>query len=472
MPAKYFKKTPLLLSALSTLPFLFLTSASYAAGFALVTNSGSGMGNSYAGSAAVADNASTIWFNPAGMTYLGDNIETKSQLSGAAHIISAKTEFSDKGSASPATLLSTIDGQKEIASRVTSLVPNLYYMRKVTPRLNFGLSVNAPFGSTTKYKKDWIGRYQATESKMKTLNINPSLSWKANQKLSIGGGISAQQIDVSLGKALDSAAACRSVALATGSTPTLDLCNTKYPKASKSANDSQVVVEGDDVSFGLNVGALYQATSKTRLGVSYRSKVKHNLKGKIKFDLDPTIATIGKGLEAKGVDTFKDRDITAEVELPESVSLSVAHHINQRLELLGDVTWTGWSSFDQLLVNDAKTDTKITNTPENWKDVTRVSLGANFKYNNKLTLRTGVALDEEPIPSAKYRTPNIPGNDRTWLSLGAGYKVSKKLNFDVGYAHLFLDETPIDNVDEKGYAVKGLYNSNVNILSAQVNYNF
>ncbi len=457
---------------LPIIPLLIFSNTAYSAGFALVTNSASGMGNSYAGSAAVADNASTIWFNPAGMTYLGENISTKSQLSGAAHIISAKTEFSDKGSASPASLLTTIDGKQEIASRATSLVPNLYYMRKVTPRLNFGLSVNAPFGSSTKYQKDWVGRYQATESKVKTLNINPSLSWKANQKLSIGGGVSVQQFDVNLGKALDSAAACRSVAIASGSTPTLDICNTKYPQASRAANDSQVVVEGDDVSFGFNVGALFQATPKTRLGLSYRSKVKHNLEGKIKFDLDPTIAAIGKGLENKGINTFKDRDITATIELPESLSLSLAHQLNQRVEILGDITWTGWSSFEQLLVNDAKTNTKITNTPEDWKNVTRVSLGANYNVNHKLTLRTGVAFDEEPIPSAKLRTPNIPGNDRTWISLGAGYKMNKKLNFDVGYAHLFLDETPIDNTDEKGYAVKGLYNSNVNILSAQVNYNF
>lgn len=460
MPKKSLNTFPFLLLSI---PLLLSTSAVYSAGFALIENSASGMGNAFAGSAAVAEDASTIWFNPAGMTYLGDNIDSKSLLSSAAHIVSSKTIFTDKGSIAPT---SNIDGTKDANGRHTALIPNLYYMRKIKPRLTFGVSLNAPFGSTTHYDEDWVGRYQATETAMKTINVNPSLSWKANEKLSIGGGISAQYLHVSLGKAVDSNAACSLIAASSSSTQALINCNTNYPKASQPDKDSQVVVEGDDISFGFNIGMLYKATPKTRLGVSYRSQVSHDLEGDIKFDLDKDLVAI-----TKGVTSFTDRSITAEVDLPEMLSLSVAHRFN-RLELLGDVTWTGWSSFPELLISDANTGLDVTKTPENWKDVTRVSIGANYKYNHKLTLRTGVALDEEPIPSAIYRTPRIPGNDRTWLSLGAGYKLNKKMNFDVGYSHLFLDETPIDNTDEKGYVVKGLYESNVDILSAQVNYKF
>ena len=464
-----FKFTPFILSSAS---LLLLAQPAYSAGFALIENSASGMGNAFAGAAAIAEDASTIWFNPAGMTYLGDNLESKSQFSSAAHIVSASTKYTDKGSSAPASLLSTIDGEPNANETHNGLIPNLYYMRKIKPRLNFGISVNAPFGSSTKYDEDWIGRYQATETAMKTINVNPSLSWKANDKLSVGGGISAQYIHVKLGKSVDSAAACRSVALATGSSATLDACNTSYPKASQVDKDSQVVVEGDDVSFGFNLGMLYQPSSRTRIGASYRSQVTHNLKGDISFDLDPTMDAIGKGLEANGINRFKNRDIKASVDLPESLSLSVAHKLNNKIELLGDVTWTGWSSFPELLILDADTGADVTKTPENWKDVTRVAIGANYKYNNKLILRTGLALDEEPIPSAKFRTPRIPGNDRTWVSVGAGYKMNKKMNFDIGFSHLFLDETPIDNTDETGYSVKGLYDSNVNIFSAQVNYTF
>lgn len=463
-------KTSLLLSSFS---LLLLTSSAHSAGFALIENSASGMGKAFAGAAAVAEDASTVWFNPAGMTYLGKTLDGKSQLSNAFHIVAAKTKYTDKGSAAPASLgAATIDGEREGSKTIISPIPNLYYVRPISERLHFGLSVNGPFGSKTEYDEDSVVRYHATETDMKTVNINPSISWKANEKLSLGAGISAQYVNVRLGKSVDSAAACRKigigVATKTNSTALIDYCSATYPKASQHKNDSQAIVKGDDFSFGFNLGLLYQPTEMTRIGASYRSKVKHDLEGRAKYKVHDGLLPV---IAQTGITAFTNKNIEASVELPDSISLSLAHKVNNRLELLGDVTWTQWSTFQELLVNDTDGNL-VTSTPENWKDVTRVSLGANYKYNDKLTLRTGVALDEEPIPSARYRTPRIPGNDRTWLSFGAGYKVNKKLTLDFGYSHLFLDETPIDNTDEAGYAVRGLYDSSVDIISAQVNYTF
>ncbi len=466
-----FKFTPFILSSAS---LLLLAQPAYSAGFALIENSASGMGNAFAGAAAIAEDASTIWFNPAGMTYLSESLEGKSQLTSAAHIVSAKTKFTDKGSAAPSTLNAILTGESA-NERVTSLIPNLYYVRPINQKLTFGVAVNGPFGSKTLYDEDWIGRYQATETDMKTVNINPSISYKANDKFSVGAGISAQYIHVKLGSSVDSVGACRKVALAnaakTNNTDLLAYCNKVYPNAAQAETDSQALVEGDGFSFGFNLGLLYQPTKLTRIGVSYRSKVKHDLEGDATYDLDEKLEPIVTALEAAGNNTFTNRDIEAEVELPDSISLSVAHKVNSRLELLGDVTWTQWSTFQELTVTDT-TGKEVSTVPEKWKDVTRVSLGANYKYNDKLTLRTGIALDEEPIPSERYRTPRIPGNDRTWLSVGAGYKMNKKMDFDFGYSHLFLDETAIDNPGETGYSVRGLYDSSVDIVSAQVNYKF
>ena len=452
---------------------LFLSSTAYSAGFAIIENSASGMGKAYAGAAAVAEDASTVWFNPAGMTYLTDNLGGKSQLSNSLNIIIAGTDFKDKGSAPPASLGSaSINGRKKTSETIVSSVPGLYYVRPINKNLNFGLSINAPFGSKTDYDKDWIGRYQATETDMKTININPSLSWKASDKLSLGGGISAQYIDVTLGKSYDTAAACRKVALQSGSTATLDYCNSKFPKAAQYKNDGQATVSGDDLSFGFNLGLLYQPSDLTRVGVSYRSQIKHKLEGKAAYQNNAAFVPIVTQLEALGINTFSNRSIKASVDVPESISLSLVHKFSDRLELMGDVTWTGWSSFKDLIVTEASTGNEVTKVHENWKDVTRVSLGANYKYSDKLTLRTGVAIDQEPIPSARHRTPRIPGNDRTWLSVGAGYKMNKKISLDFGYSHLFLNKTAIDNPGENGYSVKGIYDSQVDILSAQFNYTF
>lgn len=451
---------------------LFTSTSAYSAGFALIENSASGMGKAYAGAAAVSEDASTIWFNPAGMSYLADQNGGKAQLSSALNLIVANTKFKDKGSKPPASLgAATINGKKDVDETIYSPVPTFYYMRPINERLNFGLSVNAPFGSKTEYEKDWVGRYQATLTDLKTVNINPSISWKANDKLSLGAGLSAQYIDVKLGTSVDSAGACRQVAIAvatqSNSTALLDHCNASYPKAAQYQNDSQAEVAGDGIGYGFNVGLLYQPTDKTRIGVSYRSKVSETLKGKAKFDVDPALQPA-----MAFTNKFTNRDIEADVELPESISFSLAHKVNSRLELLGDITWTGWSSFKELRVTERGSDVEVTRVPENWDDVTRVSLGANYKYSDKLTLRTGVALDKEPIPSAHFRTPRIPGNDRTWLSFGAGYKVNKKMSLDLGYSHLFLDETPIDNPGESGYSVRGLYDSKVDIVTVQMNYTF
>jgi len=470
MSAKLRRYTTLILSSV---PLVFISTPLYSAGFALIENSASGMGKAFAGAAAVAEDASTVWFNPAGMSYLSESLDGKAQLTSAAHLVAAKTDFTDKGSAPPASLgAASINGERNISEKVTSFIPNLYYVRPLSDNLQFGLAINGPFGSKTHYEEDWVGRYQATETDLKTVNLNPSLSWKANDKLSLGAGISAQYIDATLGSSVDSVGACRKIALSvaaqTNSTALIDYCNATYPKAAKTETDSQALVKGDDVSFGFNVGLLYQPTKMTRLGLSYRSKIKHNLKGKASYKVDPGLLPV---IAQTGINTFTDRDIRASIKLPDSLSFSLAHQLTDRIELLGDITWTRWSTFQNLVVTDTA-GSEVTRVPEKWQDVTRISAGMNFKYSDRLTLRTGVAFDEEPIPSAVHRTPRIPGNDRTWVSIGAGYKVNKKISLDFGYSHLFLDETPIDNPGESGYSVRGLYDSSVDIVSAQFNYTF
>ncbi|RTZ63702.1 MAG: hydrocarbon degradation protein [Aquificaceae bacterium] len=468
---------PLLLRSscsLLVLSSIMLSSAASAAGFAIIENSASGMGKAFAGASAVAEDTSTIWFNPSGMSYLSEHNGGKAEISSTLHIVAADVDFKDKGSAPPASLgAATNNGVKKSKHTNIGVVPNLYYMRPINDRMNFGIAINAPFGSKVEYDNNWVGRYQATKTDLKSININPSLSWKVNDKLSLGAGVSAQYVEVSLASAVDSAGACRKVGVAvatkTNSTSLIDYCNKTYPKAAQVENDTQAVIEGDGIGYGFNVGLLYQPSDVTRIGLSYRSKISHSLTGKAKFDVNAGLLPV---IAQTGINNFTNRDIKASLDLPDSLSLSLAHKFNSRLELLGDITWTGWSSFNELLITEKATGKEVSRVPEKWQDVTRISLGANYQYNDKLTLRTGIALDEEPIPSARYRTPRIPGNDRKWLSVGAGYKLNKKMSLDVGYSHLFMDETAIDNPGDKGYSVKGLYNNDVDIVSAQINYKF
>jgi long-chain fatty acid transport protein len=473
----------------SSLSFSLLVcySSVQAAGFAIIENSASGMGNAFAGAAAVGADASTVWFNPAAMSRLGD----RASISQSAHIIIPNADFNDKGSSVNPVLTdgntnaatATLTGPNDNAD-TTAFVPNLFYVRPLNENMHFGIGINAPFGLEVSYKDDWIGRYIATTSEMKTININPSVSWKANERLSLGAGISAQYAEVTLGSAIDSAAACRSAASAANSSALLGQCLTVFPNVGQSATDSSAEIKGDDISYGFNVGLLFNPTNRTRIGASYRSKIKHTLEGKANFTVDDSLANVfiaaptqanpgGVTLQqALQSSRLKTRDVTAAANLPDSFSLSVAHNYTNKLELLADASWTGWSSFDELRVIDT-TGTDVAVTPEEWKDVWRLSVGANYKYNDKLTLRSGVALDKTPIPSAERRTPRIPGNDRTWLSFGAGYKVKEHINIDLGYSHLFVDDTPINHTSiDNGYTIKGLYKADVDILSAQLNWKF
>jgi long-chain fatty acid transport protein len=142
---------------------------------------------------------------------------------------------------------------------------------------------------------------------------------------------------------------------------------------------------------------------------------------------------------------------------------------------MGDVTWTGWSSFKNLTAFYS-TGAALSSTPENWNNTVRVSAGATYHYNDALKLRGGIAYDESPVPDA-FRTPRIPDNDRTWLAFGAGYKISPAADLDVGYTHIFVSNTSVNKTNDAAAAqlhdtVLGSYDSDVNIFSVQLTYNF
>ncbi|MGV6817872.1 MAG: OmpP1/FadL family transporter [Thiotrichales bacterium] len=448
-----------------------LSTTASAAGFALIEHSASGMGNGFAGAGAIGEDASTLFFNPAAMTAI-----KSSQFVFAGHLITTRADYKDSGSSiNPAftggtAIPGSLSGGNDDGG-VVSFVPNFYYVQPVNDEVTLGIGINAPFGLETDYADDWVGRYHALNSSIQTININPSIAYKLNEKLSIGGGINLQYVHAKLSQAIDSAAVCL------GATDPATCAGLGLgPGAVASGTvDSKAELEADTWSAGANIGLTYQMSDATRLGVSYRSAIKHDTDGTAKFTVTPGLAPVLAGVNAQLAQVnsalLVDSGITASVELPAIFSLSLSHQLNNQLLLLADITHTGWSSFKELRIkyNSGQQDSV---TPENWDDVLRYSIGANYAATKNLTVRTGLAFDEEAIPDAEHRTPRIPGNDRTWLAFGLGYDIHDDLHFDVGYAHLFVDDTPIDHTDDNGYTLKGSYSADVNILSAQLTWNF
>ncbi|WP_353174471.1 OmpP1/FadL family transporter [Paracandidimonas soli] len=425
---------------LRAVPALLLglgSAGAQAAGFQLLEQNASGIGNAYAGSAAIAENASTIYFNPAGMTLLpGLNV------SGGLSLIRPSFKFSDSGSTAatrPVSGLPASPGNLNGGDAGSwAAVPNAYLSWQVNERWFLGLGIGAPFGLATEYGDDWIGRYHSKKFSIETININPSVAFKVNDRLSIGAGLNWQHIKADYRRAVP------------------------HPMPGQTDMEAKVKMSGD--AWGWNLGLMYQLTDDTRVGLSYRSRIKHKPDGDLAIRNDG--ATIPGLLPAMQVS-----DANASVSLPDTAILSVVHNLNSRWTLLGDVSWTGWSSIPKLDIesNGAVADTLKLKFRDTW----RVALGANYRVNDKWTIKTGIAYDQSPVDDDNLRPTSLPDNNRTWLSLGAQYRFGSNTVVDVGYTRLFTSSTGINNdsAPEKG-VVRGSYKSNVNLFGIQVSHRF
>lgn len=374
-----FKQT--VIGSLVAAALLTISGTAAASGFALIEQSASGMGNAFAGGAAGAEDASTVFFNPAGMSRLDGK-----QVVVAAHFIKPSAKFS--GSGIPGSNMGGDAGG-------LAVVPNGYFTMEMQQGLTFGLGLNAPFGLQTKYDENWVGRHHAIKSKLETINVNPSLAYKLNDDLSVGAGINYQHISGELSSYGGSIL---------GTT----------------------VVKGSDNTWGYNLGALYNLNPDTRVGMAYRSTMSYTLHGTVETDLP-----------------FANGPVSLDIKLPDTLSFSAFHKLSDTYEVMADITWTGWSSFKQVKVVDASGAT-ISNTPENWKNTWRVAVGATHHYNEQWSARAGLAYDQAPV-SDEFRTARIPDNNRTWLALGGQYKASKDSAIDFGYAHLFVSDSTINS---------------------------
>jgi long-chain fatty acid transport protein len=423
---------------------LAMSGEAAASAFALIEQS-SGLGNAFAGGAAAAEDATTIFFNPAGMSRLNGT-----QASAAVSAIKPSAKFSDGGSTGAA--LQTAGGNGGDAGSL-AFVPNVYAVTELGQGMRFGLGVNMPFGLKTEYDPSWIGRFQAIKSDIRTININPSISYQVNEVMSLGLGLSYQHIAGELTSAVNYSAA----AFSAGGAALL----TAIGGAGK---EGVTTMSGTDSAWGYNLGALFNATPSTRVGVAYRSKLTYTLKGTINFTNVPAALAASP--------TFANGDVTLPVDMPDMFSLSAFHQLNDKWDLMADASRTGWGTFQQLVIT--RTNGTVAQTvQEKWKNTWRFSLGATHHYNEQWLARVGVAYDQTPVPDA-YRTARIPDNNRTWLAFGGQYKPSAAGTLDFGYARLFINDASIANNQTASGAgnLVGSYNGGVDILSVQYAHRF
>ena len=448
-------------------------SAGHALGsnFALQEQNGSGVGNAFAGGAAVAEDASTIYFNPAGMSRLPG---IQGVVSGDLICLSAK--LSDNGS-QPAAL-QPLGGTGGDAGSC-AVVPSLYLAVPINKQWAFGLGVGAPFGLKTEYDSEWLGRFQAIKSKVDTININPAVSWKVTDMVTVGAGANWQRIkatltnDVNYSGALATAAAAAAAGglIPPGVIPPL--------LAGVAGLESPAAVNGSDSAWGWNIGILVEPDKWTRIGASYRSRISYTIRGQVNFNnpalpaLTPPLDSIG-ALLATGVNqVLSNGDVTLALKVPDTGNISFFRTLNDKWDVMADIQYTGWSSIQNLTIVRS-TGAILSVTPENFRDTWRGSIGTNYHYTNQWMFRAGLAYDQSPVRDAQ-RTPTLPDNDRTWLAIGAQYRVSPQLALDAGYTHIFV-RNPSINQNQGSTAANGLisgsYKNDVNVVGLQATYTF
>lgn len=400
-----------------------VNSQAIAAAFQLWEQDGASVGNYHAGRAAAAEDASTAFYNPAGLV----RIQNQQIVFGVVPIL---TDFKVKGSLA----FTTNDpappypaGQQQnfnVQGGTFNTVPNFHYAAPITDNVVFGLSVVAPFGLQINYGADTVLRYALMYASLKVVDISPALGVAINNRLSLGAGID------------------------------IERANAEF---NVMAGDNQTTVNDDTVSYnsgssnalGFHVGTLYQLTPHLRFGLSYQSKIVHKIRGSSKF-IGPLANNALGGVQY--TDALRTRII-----LPATTSLSTFYEINPKLDLMSSLSYTQWASVKELILQNVAAikgivsqNDIIVRIPQNYNNTWNISLGANYHLNEQLMFRTGIGFDKTPTNN-RDRNVALPDSNRFAIALGSHYQWSQTLGFDLGWTHIFAANTRItDNLTTMG----------------------
>ena len=434
-----------------------------AAFFQIAEQSASGMGNAFAGGAAIAEDASTVWYNPAGMT----RFRRFEIVASGSYIAPSFT--ADVTHAQTAT--GPVGGGGGNGGEA-AFVPSLYAVLPISSRFAVGAGVNAPFGLATDYPENWAGRYYALRSDIKTVNLNLAAAYKLHDVLSVGVGANHQSLDAQLTQAVDFASICTAGnVLVPGSSAACGVGHAPPFIQPGNPNDGKATIMAKGDAWGYNAG-LFSRLADTRIGLAYRSQIKYKLNGS--FDMQAP-SNVPQALLTNPNFRLVDSGASADVTLPATISLSAVQQIGGRWEVMADVTRTNWHVLPELRIkfDSGQPDQVVT---LNLKDAYRYSIGATYQANDAWTLRGGLALDRSPVSNAADRTPRLPDSDRRWISMGAGWRASPNWNFDFAYTYIKLADSSVQKIDGGENLFRGdltaNYKGSVQILAAQVRWAF
>ena len=409
-----------ILGLLSLMPDICL-----GAGFAILQQGTGpmGQGNAFV---AQADDPSCVFFNPAGLT----EIEGNQGYMGATLVI-------------PRITYDGYDGASEATVSKLYLPGHLYLTSKLPKGgLSFGLGIFSPFGLSTVWKGDWEGRYIGTYSGLRTLNINPNIAFEIG-KFSVAVGLNALNADLTTRK---------------------KLLLSPYPDGTQELSDTTW-------GYGYNLGLLYRISSKWRLGLSYRSKIRLDFdNADAKFDVPAALGPF-----------FKDTKAEGNLDLPPSLTWGVSYAPRKNLAFEFDLTWTGWSTYKAVEIHfedpigPPSKQTQEFYQPKKWKDVWAYRFGLRYRPNDRYTLRFGYIFDQTPVPGSTI-DPTLPDGNRSIYTFGLDFVLKKNMLLGVAYNFIYGYERKKDNdILEslpEAYRANGEYAQKIHSLGISLNYKF
>ena len=398
------------------------TSAVFAGGFQTWMQSGESVGNYAAGAAAEANDATTAFYNPAGLVRIKRQdaaISTVGKIS--------NTKFN--GTVTPTPAITGFATSGNVQGGSSRAIPTILYAAPVSDKWGFGFSAASPFESSIDYGRNTLARYIITKSQIYTIDLSPSIAYQLFHWLSIGAGLDADYLRITFNQ-VDT----------TGSTTANDALNKNLLT---------------DWAFGWNVGALLEINDNTRAGVSYRSRLDHRATGDSKYL------------------TTRSRS-KLHIELPPSTIFSIYHSFTNWFALMGTANFTQWRTTKKLVITDAAKPGGTGNITilQNLRNTWRFILGATFKPNDIFTIRTGIGYDQSPVKNTA-RNLAFPDSNSYLASLGFGYKISDTMNVDVGYTHAFFTHKRINRTQAYGnetLATIGSIYTSEDIIGAQFNW--
>jgi long-chain fatty acid transport protein len=389
------------------------TGVAHAGAFAVREQSAYGLGSAYAGIAAGGSLSSMFW-NPATMTQF-KGLQSESVITG---IFPYATNT--PGTGNTLTPAAGFGGTGNIG--INAVVPASYYSYQIRPDLWIGVSLTSPFGLSEHFPDNFAGRNYAGDADLKSFNGAPAIAYRVNDWLSVAAGLQVQWMHVNLVQGI-------------GPLPAIPGLFAGLPA-------SIGTLRGDGWGFGYTLGATFTPWSTTTIGVGYRSAINQKINGSLILP-SPVLALNAVLPSSPG-------SVNTSLNLPGTLTVSLRQQLTPQWAALGTFEWTNWSRIgtSPIMQPSGSQATTLGNPVAiafQYHDGWLASAGAEYKWNDALTVRAGVGFERSPI-SDQVRVPLLPDNDRTWLALGGTWNITPRIALDLAYSHVFVKSTSISVV--------------------------